>query len=56
MRWQFKISDGDLAQALGVSRTTAENYRKELEGLALVTVERKSKGKKKEIRIKSVKY
>ena len=41
---------------IGRGGQRVDEVRKELEGLGLVTMESKSKGKKKEIRIKGVKY
>jgi DNA-binding transcriptional ArsR family regulator len=55
-RWSLKVTDGQLAEALGVSRPTAGKYRERLKELKLVDVEVKKSGRKRDFSIKSVKY
>jgi hypothetical protein len=52
----FSISDAQLAQRLGVSKTTAAKYREQLQEQGLVKTVVEKVGKIREIRIKSVKY
>jgi Mn-dependent DtxR family transcriptional regulator len=52
----LKVTDAQLAQALGVSRPTAGKYREKLKNLKLVEVESKESGRKREFFIKGVKY
>jgi hypothetical protein len=55
-RWRLEVTDGQLAEALGVSRPTAGTYRQRLTALKLVEVEEKKSGRKRILSIKSVKY
>jgi Mn-dependent DtxR family transcriptional regulator len=55
-RFELDVSDADLARALSVARSTAGIYRKELQDNSLIDVETHNIGKKREIRIKNVKY
>lgn len=52
----FSITDAALAGALGVSKTTAANYREQLQELALVKSGMEKRGKIRQIRIEGVKY
>jgi hypothetical protein len=52
----FSISDAQLAQELGVSKTTAAKYREQLQEQGVVKTVVEKVGKIGEIRIKSVKY
>jgi hypothetical protein len=55
-REPFGVTDSELAEALGVSLSTAGTYRRDLTNLALVQVEEKKHGKNREITIRKVKY
>ncbi len=52
----FSVTDTQLAQGLGVSKTTAAKYRERLQELGLVKTVVDKIGKISEIRVKSVKY
>jgi hypothetical protein len=52
----FSVTDGQLAQALAVSKTTAAKYREQLQELGLVKTEIEKMGKVDQIRVESVKY
>lgn len=53
---EFRVSDAELAHALGVSRPTAKTYREELARLGLVDYEKIGTGKRHVVAIKRVKY
>lgn len=55
-KWKLRVSDPDLAKALGVTRDTAASYREKLETLDLVEVETKSTGQVTHKFITKVKY
>jgi hypothetical protein len=55
-RAKFSATDAQLAQGLGVSKTTAAKYREQLQALGLLKAEVERVGKVVEIRIKSAKY
>ncbi len=55
-RVKFSATDAQLAQGLGVSKTTATKYREQLQGLGLLKAQAERVGKVVEIRIKSAKY
>ena len=52
----FRVSDADMTDGLGVSRTTAKEYREALRAIGLITVEEEKRGKTKQIAITRVKY
>ncbi len=53
---ELSESDSELAKAIGVSKPTAQTYRKILEKLKLIETSEDKQGKIKEIRIVRVKY
>jgi|GEM_PF-5538173 len=53
---KFSATEAQLAQGLGVSKTTAAKYREQLQALGLLKAEVERVGKIVEIRIKSAKY
>jgi hypothetical protein len=52
----FKVTDGQVAEDLSVTRMTAGNYREQLLELRLVEVEETKIGRKREIWVRKVKY
>ena len=52
----FGITDAALAEALGVSKTTAATYREQLQELGFVTTGVEKVGKIRQIRVERVKY
>ena len=52
----MSVSDSELATALGMSRPTAREYRKQLSELKLIETEENQTGKVSQIRIKRTKY
>ena len=55
-RTRFQASDSEVAEALGVTRMTAGNYRARLMNVGLVQVEVSKTGRKREIWVCKVKY
>jgi hypothetical protein len=53
---RFSVTDAALAEALGVSKTTAANYREQLQELGIVNVGTEKPGKIRQIRVEGVKY
>ena len=53
---KLSVSDSELAEALGVTKRTARNYREELVKLKLATASEKKASKIGELEITSVKY
>ena len=53
---RLSVSDSELAEAIGVSKPTAQTYRKTLEKLKLIEISKDNRGKIKEIRILRVRY
>jgi hypothetical protein len=53
---KFSVTDAELAEALGVSKTTAANCREQLQGMRLLKAGTKKLGKIKQIRVQGVNY
>ncbi len=53
---KLSVTDAELGEALGVSKTTAASYREQLQEMGLVKVGREKLGKIKRIRVEGVKY
>lgn len=53
---EFSVTDAELGQALAVSKTTAANYREQLQGMGLVRTGIEKMGKIDQIRVEIVKY
>jgi len=53
---KLEVSDTELAAGVGVTKTSAQNYRQILSKLKLIEVSEKVKGKSKDVAITSVKY
>jgi hypothetical protein len=52
----LKISDSELAEGIGVTKTTAQNYREKLRKLKLIGVSKAKDNKSREIAIQKVFY